>query len=200
MKRHAQKREVETSPGDFSLSLWCDRFPSHPSWTFVRHLRFFLCSQSPSTIHLPWIFQQWRLSSTAPQHFLVRPVLPDTWAGAVFLLPDLLATRTHPSAAHNIARKMSSKGNFSPPKPLKDLLVTPKGFPGLGDPYRWQFWASFWRLVVLASPHKIPHHQARSLSVSLSIAILLSEKFAICAWWRSHSSKTYWFPFLAKRQ
>ena len=31
MKRHAQKREVETSPGDFSLSLWCDRFPSHPS-------------------------------------------------------------------------------------------------------------------------------------------------------------------------
>ncbi|MXQ96663.1 hypothetical protein E5288_WYG020497 [Bos mutus] len=38
-------------------------------------------------------------------------------------------SQSHQFGPHRIARKMSSKGNFSSPKPLKDLPLTPKGFP-----------------------------------------------------------------------
>lgn len=102
MARQVQKRDMGTSPAQFSLSLWHQHYSSHPSWPLGRHLRFSLCVQS-ITKHNPCFW--WLFSSPALQHFSLRASSPLTWALMVSFY--LTSQGTNPSLyIHNIARKI----------------------------------------------------------------------------------------------
>lgn len=130
----------------------------------VCHLSPGQCHPSPGPCHL----------SPGPCHPSPGQCHPVTWAVAVFFYLGLLANSpsSHQFGPHNIARKMSSKGNFRSPKPLKIFLSFLR-VPLIGAPLPLCFRGP-WRPVPQLT-HKILHHQARPFLFFTSI--FLGEKF-----------------------